>query len=201
MDSQDKEILSIPNTPFTNQLKFLAILPLSFFLFRLFVTYHEGEPEIVFWLCHLNNLLLCAGILFSIPKFIQLTALWFIVGFVMWFIDLFDSGTFTFSSFLSHFGGLIISLFFLTKTKISLFVWVYSMAWFLVLQQYCRMFTPPKLNINSCVEIWGSYKNTFENYSAFLIFQIISLSLVLAFVNSIIYWLLKKIELKRVLCK
>lgn len=199
MVSQEKDLSTFSTIKFSNKTKLLACLPLSFFLFRLAVTYQEGEPEIVFWLCHINNLLLCAGILFSVPKIIQITALWFIVGFIMWIVDLFGNGNFTISSFISHFGGLIISLFFLTKTKINLFVWVYSIAWFLLLQQYCRMFTSPKLNINSSVEIWSSYKGIFVNYWAFQIFQIISLSLVLALVNVIIYWFLKKLELKRAL--
>ena len=121
MTKSESEIQARPTISFSHQMKLLALLPLLFFLFRLFVTYQEGQPEIIFWICHLNNLLLCFGIVFSISIFIQLTSLWFIVGFILWLIDLYGNGAFTISSFLSHFGGLIISLIFVRKTNLELF--------------------------------------------------------------------------------
>jgi hypothetical protein len=200
MEVQNQDKYPSQVWPLSPTMRAIAFLPLSFFLFRLWVAYQNDEPEIVLWLCHLNNLLLFIGILFSSSKIIQITAIWLIVGFILWVIDLSGSGTFIFSSFVSHFGGLLVSVYFLVKTKMNRSIWIYSIIWFILVQQFCRLYTSPQLNINSGNEIWSSYKGKFEYYGEFWIFQIISLSLILGFTNIVMFWLINKLQLKRQLC-
>lgn len=197
MSEHDPNSNATHDWPLSAPMRAIALLPLSFFLLRLWVAYQNGEPEIVLWLCHLNNLLLFIGILFSSSKIIQITAIWLIVGFILWVIDLTGTGTFIISSFISHFGGLVVSFYFVIKTKMKRSIWLYSIIWFILVQQFCRIFTPSHLNINSGSEIWSSYKSKFDYYWAFWAFQIISLSLILGFTNIVMYWLINKLQLKR----
>lgn len=126
----------------------------------------DGLPHML-WMCNIGNLLLAIGIFFRIGWLARLAAIWLLPGVVIWLQYVVSTGDIKISSVFAHIGGLILGLYIFYKIGCSKFVALHAIIWYLVLQQFCRMFTPPSYNLNVAFDVHGGLKNTFSSYWKF----------------------------------
>lgn len=126
----------------------------------------DGLPHML-WMCNIGNLLLAIGMFFRIDWLARLVSIWTIPGVVIWLQYVVSTGDIKISSVFAHLGGLIVALYTFYKIRSSKFVALHAIIWYLVLQQFCRMFTPPSYNLNVAFSIDGGWQNTFSSYWTF----------------------------------
>ncbi|MEW6129686.1 MAG: hypothetical protein AB1757_21785 [Acidobacteriota bacterium] len=133
---------------FLDRFQILGLLPFAFFIARLFELKQKGAAQDIFWVCHFSNLTLAIGILFFLPTVIRASLYWLVCGLPLWVWWLIQAGTTDITSAFTHIGGLIIGFIALAKVRVTGNIWLHAFSGFILLQQYCRWFTPEKLNIN-----------------------------------------------------
>ena len=149
------------------RLRILGFLPLIFWLAHAHHYLQYGGLPHLLWMCNLASILLAMGLFLSWPFLIRLAVIWFIPGLPIWvwFVVMQSGGTLT--SFFAHVGGLLVGLFALFKVRADHATWLYALVWYLAVQQVCRMFTPPELNVNLAHEIWSGWERDFAAYWQF----------------------------------
>ncbi|MEK7832645.1 MAG: hypothetical protein AAB401_16250 [Acidobacteriota bacterium] len=146
--------------------RWLAILPLLFFLARLVdYVYRAKTPEQVLWSCHISNLMMAAGIFFRVPGLIRISAFWQILGLPPWVIDMFNSGITPISVF-THLGGCTVAMLALWVVRSRRGSWLPSLVYFVILQQVTRLVTEPGpyTNVNVAHFAYGGMKDWFASY-------------------------------------
>lgn len=78
----------------------------------------------------------------------HVSALWLIAGLPLWAIDLWQFRQLSLSTFLGHLGGGTIAVLALYRTGMERGVWPVALGWYLLVQQVCRLWTRPELNVN-----------------------------------------------------
>jgi len=148
--------------------RLLGLLPLAFFLSRVYEYVRVGTPEHILWGCHISNLLLAIGIFLANPTMIRIASFWVIFGVVPWIADMVISGKLTPPvSFISHLGGFVMGIVVLQHVRAKKWSWVWSLIYFLVLQQISRLVTPPEniyMNVNVAHFAYGPFKDWFSSY-------------------------------------
>jgi hypothetical protein len=129
-------------------LRLSGILLLSFFLIRLAEVWRLGTLADVLWMCNIANLGLALGLFAGQPVMIRPAVLWLGLGFPQWVWFMTQAGNYAFSSWLTHIGALAVGIVAIARVRAERRAWIYAFIWFLVIQQFCRLFTPPALNVN-----------------------------------------------------
>lgn len=153
----------------TIQARLVGFLPLSFFLIHSFYYLRHGGLSHMLWMCNIGNLLLGLGLLFDQPTLIRVAVFWLIPGLPLWIWFMAIRGGWLLTSSLAHVGGLIVGLFALTKVRTGRHTWLYATAWFLMIQQVCRLMTPAELNVNVAHRIFSGWETVFSTYGQFWI--------------------------------
>ncbi|HEU4389664.1 MAG TPA: hypothetical protein VFV34_17800, partial [Blastocatellia bacterium] len=150
---------------FTEAERLLGLLPLGFFVAHGFYYWTHGGLPHMLWMCNLANLLLGLSILAGFGEGIRVSVFWLIPGLLIWiwFVVIVDNGWLLTSTF-SHIGGLAVGLWALYRVRAARLTGLYATAWYLAVQQVCRMFTPPDLNVNVANRIYTGYESTFTAY-------------------------------------
>ncbi len=100
-------------------------------------------------MCHISNLILAIALFSAWPFLAQISVPWLMFGLPLWIFNVAQVGIIGgVTSFGTHVGGLIIGLIALSKMTYNKDIWIYALGWYLILQQVCRMITPPELNVN-----------------------------------------------------
>lgn len=133
---------------FPFKLRLMALLPLIFFSLHLVHHYKQRAPSNMLWMCNISNFTLCLGLLLGISLVIRVSVLWLVVGFPLWIIDLLQFGQTPLTTFFVHIGGGFVGLYALKHIKFEKNIWAYAFGWYLIVQQFCRMYTLSSLNIN-----------------------------------------------------
>lgn len=168
--------------PLTTRFRLLGILPLMFFCFQAVHYWRIQQLGNMLWMCNIGNLLLALGLFIDQPALIRVAVVWSIPGFLVWFrYVVLEYGIFP-SSTLAHVGGLLVALVWVRKVGMDRAAWIYSFAWYLILQVVSRLATPVELNVNVSQGIYGSWQSAFRFYWLFW--------LVMTFVVASIVWLL-----------
>lgn len=156
----------------TCKLRWLGLLPLAFFIAR-FIEYVwvAKTPEQVLWCCHLSNLLLAGGLFFQRPRLIRIAALWLLLGFPPWALDMFLTGLVTPVSVLSHLGGALIALAALHRTGVTGRDWPPALLAFVTIQQLTRLLTVPGplTNVNVAHFAYGPWRELITSYWLYLV--------------------------------
>lgn len=162
---------SISHARATLQFRLLGILPLVFFIARVIEYVRVGTPQHILWSCHISNLLLALGMFFGVPVLIRIAAFWLILGVPPWFYDMIATGLVTPVSVFSHLGGAAVGIFALYTVRPKRGSWIFSLLFFLVLQQITRLATPSDIymNVNVAHFAYGSWKDLFSNYWSYWI--------------------------------
>jgi hypothetical protein len=120
-------------------------------------------------MCNIANLLLAVGLFLAQPVLIRLAVIWLIPGLPLWLWFVVREGGWILSSFFPHVGGLIVGLVAMHRVRASRWTWLYGFAWYLFVQEVCRLFTPAELNINVSHLIYGGFETMFGAYWQFWI--------------------------------
>lgn len=133
---------------FPFKLRLIGIFPLAFFIAHLLYHYNQGAISNILWMCNISTFTLSLGLFLNKPTIIKVSALWLMLGFPLWIIDLLQFGQTPVTTFLIHIGGSSIALYTLKYVRFSQNIWIYSFIWYLFVQQFCRMYSPFSLNVN-----------------------------------------------------
>lgn len=147
--------------------RLLGLLPFAFWLGQA-VHYwrHDGLPHML-WMCNIGNLLLAIGLFFQIKWLARLAAIWMVPGIAIWLQYVVATGNLVVSSFFAHIGGLVIGLYTLYKLGSSRQMALHAIVWYLILQEFCRLFTAPEMNINVAHSVYSDYNKAFNSYWKF----------------------------------
>ena len=151
----------------TMRFRLLGILPLLFFLARVFeYAYRAKTPEQILWSCHISNLLLAIGLFTASPLFIRIAVFWLILGLPPWVIDMVVSKLVTPVSIFSHLGGFVVAMVAIYFVRAKRGSWLPSLIYFAVLQQITRLVTVPGpyTNVNVAHFAYGGMKDWFAHY-------------------------------------
>ncbi len=142
----------------------MGIIPLILFLARLRHFLVLGEPGQILWVCHMSNLILSIGLFLNQSELVRVAVLWLILGLPLWIWGMTHMGIGTLSTFGTHFGGFVVGMFAFSRIGGGRKTWLYSLLWFLLLQQVCRVFTQPELNVNLAHRIYKGWESVFGAY-------------------------------------
>ena len=157
------------------------------FLLNFFNDYHLGETHDTLWMCHVANVLLCGGLLLRQRRLMQLAVLWIIVGTPLWLMDSMQNRLFSFTSTVSHLGGLLIGLWALRQIRTGRPVWHLALGVFVLLQQLSRVLTPVSANVNISQAVWPGWETVFPHYGNYWLFTTASATLSLWLVERILF--------------
>ncbi len=147
--------------------RLLGLLPLSFFLIHSLYYVRHGGLSHMLWMCNIGNLVLAIGLLLDQPSLIRLAVFWLIPGLPLWIWFLVMRGGWLLTSTFSHVGGSIVGLVAIQRVGCDRRAWFYAFAWFLLVQQICRMVTPSELNVNVAHRVYPGWENVFSTYWQF----------------------------------
>lgn len=135
-------------TPFSRSEARLGWFPVIFFCMHQQVLTDEGMGAAGLWVCNSSNLLLGLGFLAGIPAMIRVAFLWLFAGIPFWLFDMHLTGERYATAFFTHFGGMGLGLYGISRVRMSRQAWWQAVIFFFGLQIISRYATPPDLNVN-----------------------------------------------------
>ena len=169
----------------TRAFRLLGLVPLAIYLVHFHYNWSQGNPGHGLWMCHVSNAVLGLGLLLYIRPMIRLAAIWFVPAIPLWIMDMMRTGQMPAITFVSHLGGLTVSLIALRRVRADRYIWLYGMAVYLLVQQVCRMVTPPELNVNVAHAMYPGWDRLFSAYWQYWIYTTLSAAAVLWVVNGV----------------
>ena len=148
-------------------MRLLGIINLIFFLTKLISDIKRGKGGDSLWICHASNLVLSLGLMLGNSTLIRLAVLCIIPGSLFWIREMIRTKEVLTTSILSHLSGIAIGVYAISKIGISNYAWVHSLAWYLLLQQLCRFYTPFELNVNLAHKIYEGWEMFFKDYKVY----------------------------------
>lgn len=167
-------------------IKSLSIFPLVFFLAHLIYRASESRAYEILWLCHLSNLTLFIALLLNNVRLIRVASLWLTIGSLCWIVDLLVFQDFSLSSTLAHIGGVTVALIAIFQVKTVKHAWIDAFIFGLLIQQFCRFFSPAEFNINVAHSIYPGMDKLFSFYWYYWLFNTFSIGFCLWFINLIL---------------
>ena len=172
----------------TARFRLLGLLPLLFFILHANYYREAGGLSHLLWMCNIGNLLLAIGLFFGRPVLIRVAVLWLLPGLPVWLWFVVRPGWWILTSFFAHAGGLIVGLIAIHRVRASRWMWLQALAWYLAIQEICRLWTPAELNVNAAHLINPEFQAMFTTY---LQFWIVGTLVVAAGLSIIAFALLK----------
>ncbi len=151
----------------TSRFRLLGFLPLCFFIARAIEYVAIAKtPEQMLWSCHVSNLMLAVGIFLGAPLLIRIAVFWQILGVAPRIMDAVVSGLVKMVSIFSHLGGVVVAIVAIRQIGAKRWSWVYSLVYFVILQQLTRLLTDPGpyTNVNVAHFAYGPMKDWFAVY-------------------------------------
>lgn len=142
----------------------VALLPALFFAVQALYHWSMGAAANALWMCNISNLLMALAIVARTRLLMRTAALWLLAGLPLWVIDLWQFRELSFSTFLGHLGGGAIALLTLHRVGMGRGVWLAALGWYLLVQQACRLWTRPELNVNLAHSSRGLGSLNIPNY-------------------------------------
>jgi len=153
----------------TVRFRLLGLLPLIFFGLHARYYLEVGGLSHMLWMCNIGNLMLAIGLLLAWPPVIRLAVIWLLPGLPIWLLFVVTPGVWIPTSFVAHAGGLVVGLIAIQKVRAGRWTWFHALVWYLFVQEICRLFTPPGLNVNVAHLIYPGFETTFSAYRQFWI--------------------------------
>lgn len=160
---------SIGTGNLTARFRLLGLLPLLFFILHANYYRQAGGLSHLLWMCNIGNLVLAIGLFLARPVLVRVAVIWLLPGLPIWLWFVVRPGWWILTSFFAHAGGLIIGLIALRKVRANRWMWLQAFVWYLLIQEICRLFTPPELNVNGAHLIFPEFKTAFSTYGQFWI--------------------------------
>lgn len=152
----------------TFRFRLLGLLPLLFFILHANYYREVGGLPHMLWMCNIGNLVLAIGLFLWWPVMIRVAVIWLLPGLPIWLWFVVRPGWWILTSFFAHAAGLIVGLIAIQKVRASRWTWLQAIVWYLFVQEICRLFTPPELNVNAHL-IYGEFQTMFNTYWQFWI--------------------------------
>ena len=171
--SEESELSQMPRL--TVQFRLLGILPLGFFLAQAAHYWEISQLGHLLWMCNIGNVVLALGLFLEQPVLIRVAVLWSVPGVFVWLryvvsewfhLSAVDWGAVLASTF-AHLGGAIVGILALRKVRMDRVAWLYSFAWYLVLQLVSRLGTAADLNVNVSHSVYEGWQQLFTAYWKF----------------------------------
>ena len=154
--------------------RLLGIVPLALFCVYAYVALREDRPADILWMCHVANAMLGVGLLLDIPLLVRIAVPCAIAGLPLWVFELWIEGSKTWLSAATHAGSVAIGLIALRRIRMPGNPWLYGILLFVAIQQICRLWTPPALNVNLAHRIHESSTGLFDRYGSYWLFTTLS---------------------------
>jgi hypothetical protein len=167
------------NKSYDIKFRLLGFLPLLFFVAQGVHYWRRNELGNMLWMCNIGNLLLAIGLFVERPVLMRIAIIWMIPGFFVWFFYVVMAWGVFFSSTLAHVGGIIVGMIALRKVGMDRRAWLYSLGWYLLIQLFSRLLTPPDLNVNLAHRIQPGWEQTFSAYWQFWLALTLATALIL----------------------
>ncbi|MBF0501112.1 MAG: hypothetical protein HQM09_13315 [Candidatus Riflebacteria bacterium] len=145
----------------------LGLLPLAIYAAHFRHNMASGRGVDSLWICHIAVFLSGVGLIFRKRSLLRTACIWLVIGLPCWIFDMIITGQQSITSFLSHIGGLAISIFSVWRIGLDHHDWARATTLFLVLQQACRNLIPPDLNVNIAFAIRPEAKGVFTDYRSY----------------------------------
>ena len=158
------------STSFTCRFRMMGWIPLVFFALHFHYHWSREQPANILWMCHVSNVILAIGWMSAWPGLIRVAVLWLIPGLPLWIMESIQTGEVSFTSVLTHLGGLALGLILLYRVRSARWTWLYAMIWYLALQQICRMASPEALNVNIAHRMRAGWEGVFSAYWQYWLF-------------------------------
>lgn len=123
----------------------------------------RGHPEDLLWACHLGAVCVGVGLLARLPLVNAVGFLWLVTGDVLWLVDLLRGGELIPTSLFTHAGGLALGALGIARFGMPRHSWWRATLAFFVLQQICRITTPPQANVNLAHAVWSGWEEFFPS--------------------------------------
>lgn len=149
--------------------RLLGLLPLLFFILHANYYLEAGGVSHLLWMCNIGNLVLAFGLFLARPLLIRVAVIWLLPGLPIWLWFVVRPGWWILTSFFAHAGGLIVGLIAIHRVRVSRWMWLQALVWYLLVQEICRLFTPRELNVNGAHSIFPEFEIAFSAYWQFWI--------------------------------
>ena len=157
----------IDGSELSARFRILGLFPLVFFLLHTLYYLRHGGLSYMLWMCNIGNLVLAAGLFLGRPLLIRVAVFWLLPGLPLWIWYIVLRGEGLFTSALSHIGGLMMGAIAISKVRADRRTWLHAFAWYLLVQQICRLVTPAALNVNIAHRIYSGWEGVFGAYWQF----------------------------------
>jgi hypothetical protein len=166
--SESSRCFSATSEPaITARFRLLGFLPLLFFILHADYYRNAGGLSHMLWMCNIGNLILAVGLFVARPLLIRLAVIWLLPGLPIWLWFIVRPGWWILTSFYAHAGGLVVGLIAIQRVRASRWMWLHALVWYLFVQEICRLFTPPQLNVNAAHIIYPDFQTWFSTYLQF----------------------------------
>jgi hypothetical protein len=169
IDNSSRADLEFRTGKQTVPFRLLGLLPLIFFILHARYYLAVGGLSHMLWMCNIGNLVLAIGLFLGWPLLIRLAVIWLLPGVPIWLLFVVKPGVWIPTSFLAHAGGLVVGLIAIRNVRASRWTWIHALVWYLFVQEICRIFTPPMLNVNVAHLIYPGFEAAFRSYWQFWI--------------------------------
>ena len=180
----------------TSRFRLLGLLPVCFFIARAIQYVAIAKtPEQMLWSCHVSNLMLAVGMFLGAPVLIRVAVFWQLLGLPPWIyattMEMAWTKPVTLVSIFSHLGGAIVAIIAIRYVGGKRWSWIYSLIYFVILQQITRLVTDPGpyTNVNVAHFAYGGMKDWFTDYWKYWIANTSAMSLTLIALEYALVWL------------
>jgi hypothetical protein len=167
--------------------RLLGLLPLVFFLAQGVHYSRTNELGHMLWMCNIGNLLLAMGLFLDKARVVRLAAIWMIPGLLVWFLYVVLAWGVFLTSTLAHVGGLAVAMIALRRYRMNRTAWRWALGWYLMIQLFSRLVTPPKLNVNLAHSIQPGWEQAFDSFWTFWI-TLTLIGMVVLWLSGLLLW-------------
>ncbi|HVQ36118.1 MAG TPA: hypothetical protein VMS31_01200 [Pyrinomonadaceae bacterium] len=196
------------------QLRWLSLLPLTFFGAQAIHYWEINQLGHMLWMCNIGNLLLSIGLFLGEVILIRVAVIWMVPGVVVWALyvvptwGMLLTGDASFGQFfgvlsssLAHLGGFSVGMLALQKVRMDKRAWLYAVIWYFVVQLLSRLLTPAEMNVNLAHRIQDGWEQSLSSYWKFWLCLTLMVGLclwILGFVLSILWPDLSRLQRNQV---
>jgi hypothetical protein len=163
--------------------RWMGVLPLSLFVFRLIDYARAGTPEHILWNCHIANISLALGLFSGFAPLIRVPVLWLLFGAAPWTYDMVATGQLSPVAVFSHIGGFTVALWTVSRAGMTGTTWLPALTCHLIWQQMTRFISPPQANINIAHAPYPGFDGCFTGYWQYWFIQAVLAAVALRLVE------------------
>lgn len=142
----------------------MAIIPLLFFLLKLWQYNEPGKIYQILWFCNISNLVLAIAIFISNANLILVCTIILSIGLPIWIFDFLYFKDFHFFSLLTHIISPALGFWLARNMRFTIHVLWLTPTYYVALQILARLVSPPELNINVAYTVYEPVRAIFTNF-------------------------------------